>query len=110
MALGVEAPGDLCDGGRLMGRKKEDKMRRDETRTSESDCFFQQKTGSLQGAPHHPDAASGETRRLIAAELWQAVEALVSLQLRPSHRVALAQLDGEATQDYSLKAEEETDV
>lgn len=30
MVFGVEAPGDLFDGGRLMGRKKEDKMRQDE--------------------------------------------------------------------------------
>lgn len=85
-------------------------MRRDENfRVRLFSC--RKKTGSLQGAPHLPDAASGETRHLIAAELRQAVEALVSLlQLRPFHRVALAELDGEATQDYSLKAEEEKDV
>lgn len=75
-----------------------------------SECFLPQKTGSFQGAPHHPDAASGETRRLIAFELRQAVEALVSTQLHPVHRVVVAESDVQATQDYGLKAEEEKDM
>lgn len=61
-------------------------------------------------APHLPDAASGETRRLIAVELRQAVEALGLLRDCPVHSEAVAHLDAEATQDYGLKAEEEKDM
>lgn len=119
VVFGVEAPWGLVDVGRLMERKKEKRKKDDLTREHPSQivsfCNNQEVGVSfwccLQGAPHLPDAASGETRCLVAIGLRQAVEALlVLLQPRPVQRVVLAELDGEAAQDYGLKAGDETDM